>query len=298
MAIAAPQHGGRYNPRLSNSATRRRMDLPLLATALVLGIVEGLTEFLPISSTGHLIILGDLLGYNDDASKVFKIVIQLAAILAVCWDYRERLTEVAVDLPRERSAQRFVGLLIVGFLPAAVLGLLFHSTIKGLLFNPITVASALVVGGLIILYIEKRAYHPRIHTVDDLGWSDALKVGFAQALAMIPGTSRSGATIMGGVIFGLSRKTAAEFSFFLAIPTMAAATTYDLYKNWALLRMEDLPVFAAGFIASFVAAMWAVRGFIKFISNHTFVAFAWYRIVFGLVVLATWHFGLVEWSEP
>jgi undecaprenyl-diphosphatase len=274
------------------------MDLSLLLTALVLGIVEGLTEFLPISSTGHLIVLGDLLGYNDDASKVFKIVIQLGAILAVCWDYRERLLHVAGSLATERSSQRFVGLLFVGFLPAAVLGLMFHSTIKGLLFNPITVATALVIGGVVILYVEKRAYHPRIHEVDAMRWSDALKVGFAQAVAMIPGTSRSGATIMGGLIFGLSRKTAAEFSFFLAIPTMFAATVYDLYKNWALLRLEDLPVFAVGFVASFVAAMWAVRGFIKFISNHTFVGFAWYRIVFGLVVLATWYFGWVEWSEP
>ena len=274
------------------------MDLSLLLIALVLGIVEGLTEFLPISSTGHLIILGDLLGYNDDASKVFKIVIQLAAILAVCWDYRARLIEVAVDLPRERSARRFVGLLIVGFLPAAVLGLMFHSTIKGVLFNPITVATALIIGGFIILYVEKRSYHPRITSVDGLGWGDALKVGFAQALAMIPGTSRSGATIIGGMIFGLSRKTAAEFSFFLAIPTMFAATVYDLYKNWSLLHAADLPVFAVGFVASFFAAMWAVKGFIRFISNHTFVAFAWYRIVFGIVVLATWKLGMVDWSAP
>lgn len=274
------------------------MDVSLLLTALVLGIVEGLTEFLPISSTGHLIILGDVLGYNDDTSKVFKIVIQLAAILAVCWEYRERLRSVAAGVATDRSAQRFVGLLIVGFLPAAVLGFMFHSTIKGLLFNPITVATALVIGGLIILYVEKRAYHPRIHSVDDMRWTDALKVGFAQALAMIPGTSRSGATIMGGVIFGLSRKAATEFSFFLAIPTMFAATAYDLYKNWSLLRMDDLPVFAVGFIASFIAAMWAVKGFIRFISNHTFIAFAWYRIVFGLVVLASWYFGWVAWSEP
>ena len=273
------------------------MDLSLLLIALVLGIVEGLTEFLPVSSTGHLIIIGDLLGYNDDTSKVFKIVIQLAAILAVCWDYRERLIKVAGGLGSEPAAQRFVWLLFIGFLPAAILGLMFHSTIKGLLFNPITVATALVVGGLIILYVEKRAYHPRINDVDDMRWTDALKVGFAQALAMIPGTSRSGATIMGGLIFGLSRKTAAEFSFFLAIPTMFAATAYDLYKNWALLRLEDLPVFAVGFVASFVAAMWAVKSFIKFISNHTFIVFAWYRIVFGIFVLATWYFGWVEWSE-
>jgi undecaprenyl-diphosphatase len=268
----------------------------LLLKALILGIVEGLTEFLPVSSTGHLIIVGDLLDYNDATSKVFKIVIQLAAILAVCWDYRERLTQVASGLGSEPAARRFVALLVIGFLPAAVLGLLFHSTIKALLFNPLTVAMALVIGGLLILYIEKRAYHPRIQTVDEMSWQDALKVGFAQALAMIPGTSRSGATIMGGLIFGLSRRTATEFSFFLAIPTMLAATVYDVYKNWVLLRVDDLPVFAVGFIASFFTAMWAVRGFIGFVSNHTFIVFAWYRIIFGGVVLATWQFGLVEWS--
>lgn len=273
------------------------MDFSQLLVALILGILEGLTEFLPISSTGHLIIVGDLLGYNNDTSKVFKIVIQLGAILAVCWDYRERLTHVAAGLASDRSAQRFVTMLLIGFLPAAVLGVMFHSKIKALLFNPLTVATALVVGGLVILYLEKRSYHPRINAVDEMRWPDALKVGFAQALAMIPGTSRSGATIMGGLVFGLSRKAAAEFSFFLAIPTMFAATAYDLYKNRALLDIGDLPVFAVGFIASFVAAMWAVKTFIRFISNHTFIAFAWYRIAFGLVVLATWYFGLVAWSE-
>lgn len=273
------------------------MDLPLLVIALILGIVEGLTEFLPISSTGHLIIIGDLLGYNDATSKVFKIVIQFAAILAVCWDYRERLARVAAGVGTEPAAQRFIGLLFIGFLPAAVLGLMFHSTIKGLLFNPLTVATALVVGGLLILYLERRAYHPRINAIDEMRWPDALKVGFAQAAAMIPGTSRSGATILGGLAFGLSRKAAAEFSFFLSIPTMFAATVYDLYKNRDLLHMADLPVFAIGFVASFFAAMFAVKAFIRFISNHTFVAFAWYRIVFGLVVLATWQLGLVEWSE-
>ncbi len=274
------------------------MDIQLLFTAAILGIIEGLTEFLPVSSTGHLIIVGDLLGYTDDTSKVFKIVIQFAAILAVCWDYRERLIKVASGLRTEPASQRFVGMLFVAFLPAAVLGLMFHSTIKSLLFNPLTVATALVVGGFIILYVEKRAYHPRVETVDAMSWGDALKVGFAQALAMIPGTSRSGSTIMGGLIFGLSRKAAAEFSFFLAIPTMFAATVYDLYKNWSLLRLEDVPVFAVGSIASFVAAMWAVKSFIRFISNHTFIVFAWYRIVFGLIVLATWQLDLVSWSEP
>ncbi len=272
------------------------MDLILLLKAAILGLVEGLTEFLPVSSTGHLIIVGDLLDYNDETSKVFKIVIQLGAILAVCWDYRVRLTKMVVDLPGDPVAQRFAGLLFIGFLPAAVLGLMFHSTIKALLFNPFTVAIALIVGGIIILYVEKRAYHPRINTVDAMRWPDALKVGFAQALAMIPGTSRSGATIIGGMVFGLSRKAAAEFSFFLAIPTMFAATVYDLYKNWALLRMDDLPVFAVGFVTAFIAAMWAVKAFIRYISNHTFVFFAWYRIAFGLFVLITTYSGMVNWS--
>lgn len=272
------------------------MDLLLLLKAAILGVIEGLTEFLPISSTGHLIILGDLLDYNDETSKVFKIVIQLGAILAVCWDYRARLGKILVSLPDDPVSQRFAALLFTGFLPAAVLGLMFHSTIKALLFNPFTVATALIVGGIIILFVERRVYHPRISTVEEMRWPDALKVGFAQALAMIPGTSRSGATIMGGMIFGLSRKAAAEFSFFLAIPTMFAATVYDLYKNWALLSVEDLPVFAVGFVTAFFSAMWAVKAFIRYISNHTFVVFAWYRIAFGLIVLATAYSGLVNWS--
>ncbi len=271
------------------------MDTNLLLTALILGIVEGLTEFLPVSSTGHLIIVGSLLGYTDEQSKVFKIVIQLAAILAVCWDYRERLARVAGGLRTDPVQQRFVGHLLVAFLPAAVLGVLFHGTIKAYLFNPLTVAGALIVGGLVILYIEKRAYHPRVQSVDEMDWKTALKVGFAQAAAMFPGVSRSGATIMGGLVFGLSRKAATEFSFFLAIPTMLAATVYDLYKNWALLDIGDLPVFAVGFVASFVAAMFAVRAFIGFVSNHTFVGFAWYRIVFGLIVLGTAYTGLIDW---
>ena len=268
-----------------------------LLIALILGVVEGLTEFLPVSSTGHLIVVGDLLGYTDETSKVFKIVIQLGAILAVCWDYRAKLALTARGLGRDPAANRFVLLLLVGFLPAAVLGFLFHGTIKALLFNPITVATALVVGGVVILLIERRADNARIHSVDAMRWPDALKVGCAQALAMIPGTSRSGATIMGGLFFRLSRKTAAEFSFFLAIPTMFAATAYDLYKNWHLLSLADLPVFAVGFVASFVAAMWAVKGFIRYIAHHSFAVFAWYRIAFGLVVLASWHFGWVEWNS-
>ncbi len=273
------------------------MDIPLLLKAFILGILEGLTEFLPVSSTGHLIIAGSLLGYTNEQSKVFKIVIQLAAILAICWDYRERLVHVVAGLKSDVAARRFSGHIMLAFLPAAVLGVLFHSSIKFYLFNPITVAGALIVGGLVILYLEKRAYHPSIHEVDAMSWQVSLKVGFAQAMAMFPGVSRSGATIMGGLIFGLSRKAAAEFSFFLAIPTMLAATVYDVYKNWDLLRLDDLPVFAVGFVASFFAAMLAVRAFIHYVSSHSFVPFAWYRIVFGSLILATAYFGLVDWSD-
>jgi undecaprenyl-diphosphatase len=274
------------------------MDPMLLLKALILGIVEGVTEFLPISSTGHLIVVGDLLDYNNEQSKVFKIVIQLAAILAVCWDFRVRIGTVIGGLRTEPIQQRFATLIFVGFLPALVLGFLFHSTIKTYLFNPITVAGALIAGGMLILYIEKRAYQPRYEKVEDMSWREALSVGFAQSLAMFPGVSRAGATIMGGLIFGLSRKAATEFSFFLAIPTMLAATVYDVYKNWDLLRMDDLPVFAVGFVAAFIAAMLTVKGLLKFVSSHTFVPFAWYRIVFGGVVLVTYYLGIVNWSHP
>ncbi len=274
------------------------MDPQLLITALILGIVEGVTEFLPVSSTGHLIVVGSLLGYTDEQSKVFKIVIQLAAILAVCWDYRGRIGLVVEGLAaRDPAQRRFVGHILIAFLPAMVLGALFHGTIKTHLFNPLTVAGALIAGGLAILYIERRIYRPRYATVDDLTWRTALKVGFAQALAMIPGVSRAGATIMGGLVFGLSRQAATEFSFFLAIPTMLAATVYDLYKSWDLLSLEhDLPVFAVGFVASFVAAMLTVRSLLRFVANHSFTVFAWYRIAFGLVVLLTASTGLVHWA--
>jgi len=272
------------------------MDPILLLKALILGIVEGLTEFLPISSTGHLIIVGSLLGYTDDQSKVFKIVIQLGAILAVCWDFRERIGKALGGLGSDPVQRRFAGLLIVGFLPAAILGLLFHSAIKTHLFNPLTVAGALIAGGLLILYIERKAYHPRVDQIDAMRWPDALKVGFAQAMAMFPGVSRSGATIMGGLMFGLSRKTATEFSFFLAIPTMFAATFYDVYKNWSLLHAADLPVFAVGFAASFVAAMLTVKALLRYVSNHDFTVFAWYRIAFGCLVLLTAQAGWVEWT--
>ena len=271
------------------------MDTSLLLKALVLGIVEGLTEFLPISSTGHLIIAGQLLGFNDDKAKVFEIAIQLAAILAVVWVYRKRLIEVATRVTRDPVSRRFAVNLLVAFMPAAVLGLLFIKQIKAYLFNPLVVASAFIVGGLLILWAERRQHTIKVDHIDRMGWRDALKVGFAQALAMIPGTSRSGATIIGGLFFGLSRQTATEFSFFLAIPTMFAATIYDVYKHRDLFSVADLPLFAIGGAASFVSALLCVRWLLRFISSHDFTPFAWYRIAFGVIVLATSYSGLVNW---
>jgi undecaprenyl-diphosphatase len=267
------------------------IDLILLLKAAFLGVIEGLTEFLPISSTGHLIIVGDLLNFNDDKGKVFEIAIQLAAILAVMWAYRQKIMTVTWGMTQgESNAWRFATNLMIAFLPAAVLGLLFHSAIKTLLWSPLTVAVALIIGGVVILLVERHIAKvaPRIHSVDDMRWQDALKVGMAQSVALIPGTSRSGATIMGGLIFGLSRTAATEFSFFLAIPTMIAATVYDVYKNWALFNVGDLPIFVVGFVMSFIAAMIAVKALLSFVASHSFVAFAWYRIVFGVIVL--WYF--------
>ncbi|HQT31121.1 MAG TPA: undecaprenyl-diphosphate phosphatase [Thiobacillus sp.] len=266
-----------------------------LLYALILGLVEGVTEFLPISSTGHLIIAGQLLGFTGEKAKVFMIAIQLAAIFAVVWEYRVRLGHVVMTLHSEPASQRLAVNLMAGFLPAAVLGFLFYKQIKFYLFNPIVVASALVIGGVLILWAERRKHVITTEGIDELTWRRALAVGFAQALAMIPGTSRSGATIIGGLFLGLSRKTAAEFSFLLAIPTMFAATAYDLYKNWRLFDVHDVPLFVVGGIAAFVSALIAVRTLIKFVSRHDYTLFAWYRIVFGGVVLATAYFGLVDW---
>lgn len=271
-------------------------DPTLILYALILGIVEGVTEFLPISSTGHLIIAGQLLGFTGEKAKVFMIAIQLAAIFAVVWEYRAKLGHVATTLHSDPLSQRLAINLMAGFLPAAVLGFLFYKEIKYYLFNPIVVASALVIGGVLILWAERRKHVISTPTVDDINWRRALAVGFAQALAMIPGTSRSGATIIGGLFLGLSRKAAAEFSFFLAIPTMFAATAYDLYKNWHLFDVNDVPLFVVGGVASFVSALIAVRTLIKFVSRHDYTLFAWYRIVFGGVVLATAYSGLVDWG--
>lgn len=265
--------------------------------ALILGIVEGLTEFLPISSTGHQIIVADLIGFGGDRAKAFNIIIQLGAILAVVWEFRQRITDVVLGLPRERQAQRFTINLLVAFFPAVILGVAFADLIEHWLFNPVTVASALVIGGVVMLWAEKRQHTIEVDAVDDMSWKHALKIGCAQCLAMIPGTSRSASTIIGGLIFGLSRKAATEFSFFLAMPTMVGAAVYSGYKHRALFEGgSDLPVFALGFVTSFIFAMLAVRALLKFIANHSYAVFAWYRIGFGLLILATWQLGMIDWS--
>lgn len=268
------------------------MDLIILFKAFILGIIEGTTEFLPISSTGHLIVAGDLLNFNDGKGKVFEIVIQLGAILAVCWEYRQRLGKVITNVASDRVAQRFTGNLMIAFLPAALLGLAFHHQIKTYLFSPIVVAIALIVGGFAILAIERYAPAQDTPTVDDINWKHALKIGFAQALALVPGVSRSGATILGGMVFGLSRQAATEFSFFLAIPIMFAATGYDLLNSWNLLAWEDLPMFVVGFITAFISALLAVKILLRYVAHHDFRPFAWYRIIFGVMVLAYfWKFA-------
>ncbi|SEQ77431.1 MULTISPECIES: undecaprenyl-diphosphate phosphatase [Pseudomonas] len=273
------------------------MDLWSAIQALILGIVEGLTEFLPISSTGHQIIVADLLGFGGDRAMAFNIIIQLGAILAVVWEFRRKIIDVVVGLPRQREAQRFTVNLMVAFFPAVILGVAFADAIHEYLFNPITVAIALVIGGVIMLWAERRQHNTNIDHVDDMTWVDALKIGCIQCLAMIPGTSRSGSTIIGGLLIGLSRKAATEFSFFLAMPTMVGAAVYSGYKYRDLFQPSDLPVFAIGFITSFIFAMIAVRGLLKFIGNHSYAMFAWYRIVFGLLILATWKFGWVDWTS-
>ena len=276
------------------------MDHPTVLVALILGIVEGLTEFLPISSTGHLIVAGSLLGYTGERAKMFEIVIQAGAILAVCWEYRTRLFRVVAGLPNSPDARRFAVNLVLAFLPAAVLGLLFSKMIKRYLFAPIPVALAFIVGAFIILWVERRQRIApstvRIDSVDALRWRDALKIGFAQALALVPGTSRSGATIIGGMLFGLSRPAATEFSFFLAIPTLLAACAYELMRNRALLSLQDAQGLAIGFVAAFVAAFLCVRWLIRYVSRHDFVPFAWYRIAFGLLIVLTAWSGAVQWN--
>ena len=276
------------------------MDIALLIKAAIMGVVEGLTEFLPISSTGHLILAGALLGFDDEKAKVFDIAIQTGAIFAVIMVYWQKIRSTVVALPTQRQAQRLALNVLIAFLPAVLLGLLFGKAIKAHLFTPTVVASTFIIGGLIILWAERRqARNPavaRILEADDMTPIDALKVGLAQCLAMVPGTSRSGATIIGGMLLGLSRKAATDFSFYLAIPTLIGAGAYSLYKERALLSLADLPVFTVGLVFSFLSAWLCVRWLLRFIATHSFVGFAWYRIVFGLVVLGTAWSGLVTWA--
>lgn len=281
------------------------MDFTIAIKALIMGIVEGLTEFLPISSTGHLILAGSLLDFGSDIGrdklKVFEIAIQSGAMLAVVWEYRVRIATVLCGIFSDRKAQKFALNVLVAFLPAVVLALLFNKAITEALFHPVPVAIAFIVGALIILWVEKRnRSNPatvRIESVDDMEVSDALKVGCAQAFALIPGTSRSGASIIGGMLFGMSRKAATEFSFFLALPTLFGATVYSLYKERALLSAADLPLFGIGGLAALVSAFLCVRWLLRYISTHDFTVFAWYRIVFGVVILVTAFQGWVDWSH-
>lgn len=276
------------------------MDLTLLIQVVIMGIVEGLTEFLPISSTGHLILAGSLLNFTGEKVKVFEIVIQAGAMLAVCWEYRVRIARVILDFKHQIAARRFVVNLMIAFLPAVILGLVFGKAIKAYLFKPIPVALAFIVGAFVIIIVERRqrrVMYLRVDTVEDMSAADALKVGLAQCLALIPGTSRSGATIIGAMAFGLSRRAATEFSFFLAIPTLFGATVYSLYKERALLSAADLPMFSVGALSAFISAFLCVRWLLRYISSHDFMIFAWYRLVFGAVVLVTALTGWVNWAE-
>ena len=277
------------------------MDIALLIKAAVMGIVEGLTEFLPISSTGHLILAGELLNFLDhDKRQVFEISIQTGAIFAVILVYWQKIRTTLVELPTQVRAQKFALNVLIGFLPAVVLGLLFGKVIKAHLFTPVVVATTFIVGGFIILWAEKRqaagGTAVRVFDADDMDWKDALKVGLVQCLAMVPGTSRSGATIIGGMLLGLSRKAATDFSFYLAIPTLVGAGVYSLYKERALLSMADVPLFAVGLVVSFLSAWVCVRWLLRFIATHSFVGFAYYRNAFGIVVLATAWTGTVQWA--
>ncbi|NQW53824.1 MAG: undecaprenyl-diphosphate phosphatase [Rhodospirillales bacterium] len=267
------------------------MDLTLIWKALLIGVVEGLTEFLPVSSTGHIILAEEVLNFQGPPGKVFEIVIQLGAILAVCLLYRAKIWTTAMGVvQREKPATRFAVAILVAFLPAAIVGVAAHKYIKEVLFNPMVVAVALIVGGIAILLIERFAQRPRIKTLDDVDLKTALCIGLCQCLAMIPGVSRAGATIMGARVFRVDRATAAEFSFFLAMPTMLGATVYDLYKNWSSLSWEHGGVIALGFVAAFVSAMLVVGAFVRFISRYGFSVFAWYRIAIGSLALIFLYF--------
>jgi undecaprenyl-diphosphatase len=284
------------------------LDLTLFIQAAIMGVVEGLTEFLPISSTGHLILAGSLLNFTGETAKVFEIAIQTGAMFAVMWEYRARLKSTLSGITSEAVAQRFARNLLVAFIPAAIFGLLFGSWVKSALFHPVPVALAFVVGGFIILWVERRhrqkygdmdmqgTRRARVETVDDMSAADALKVGLVQCLALIPGTSRSGATIIGAMLMGFSRKCATEFSFFLGIPTLIAAGAYSLLKQRHALHLNDLPMFAVGLVFAFFSALLCIRWLIRYVSTHDFTIFAWYRIVFGGIVLLTAYTGWVTWA--
>ena len=276
------------------------MDIALVIKAFVMGIVEGLTEFLPISSTGHLILAGSLLDFTGENVKVFSIAIQAGAMLSVVWVYRLKIFKVLTGMFLHEKERRFAINIIIAFIPAAVLGLLFAKTIQAFLFYPIPVAAAFIIGGLIILFVERRQerrYRAKIESIDEMTFIDALKVGIAQAFALIPGTSRSGATIIGGMLLGLSRQVATEFSFFLAMPTLFGASVYSIYKERDLLVASDVPLFTVGTVSSFIFAFLCVRWLLRFISTHNFIPFAWYRIAFGVLVLVSAHYGWVVWAE-
>ena len=276
------------------------MDFALLIKAAIMGVVEGLTEFLPISSTGHLILAGALLGFDDEKGKVFDIAIQTGAIFAVILVYWQKIRDTVLALPTDRQARRFALNVLIAFVPAVILGLLFGKAIKAHLFTPLVVASTFILGGFIILWAERRQQKnpsvARIQTVEDMTPMDALKVGLAQCLAMIPGTSRSGATIIGGMLLGLSRKAATDFSFYLAVPTLIGAGVYSLYKERALLSLADVPLFAVGLVVSFLSAWLCIRWLLRYIATHSFAGFAYYRIAFGALVLATAWNGAVTWA--
>ena len=281
------------------------MDPILLLKVVILGVVEGFTEFLPISSTGHLILVGDLLDFNDERGKAFEVIIQFGAILAVCWEFREKLLKVVFSATKSASSRRFILNLLIASAPAMGLGFVFGKHIKAVLFSPIPVATAFILGALIIFWAERRqeknsTVNSRIHSVDDLSFLDALKVGIAQCAALIPGTSRSGATIIGGMLFGLPRAVATEFSFFLAIPVIGGATAYELLKLWKNpieISGEFTVAIAIGFVAAFISAFVCVRWLIHYVAHHNFIPFAWYRIGFGLLVLITSYSGLIAWSH-
>ncbi|MFN2444782.1 MAG: undecaprenyl-diphosphate phosphatase [Vicinamibacterales bacterium] len=273
------------------------MNLVLYVKAIILGVVEGVTEFLPVSSTGHLILAGALLDFNNDKGKIFEIVIQTGAMLAVVWEFRSRFISLLAGLSRDASAQRLALNLVMAFVPAALVGVLAGEQIKQRLFNSVTVATAFIVGGLFILWAERRTHRARIERVDDLPWPVALQIGCAQCLALVPGTSRSAATIVGGLLFGLSRQAATEFSFFLAVPTLVAAGVYELYKQRALLSLADAGWFLVGSVTAFISALVCVRWLLRYVASHDFRPFAYYRIAFGAVILVTAYAGMVSWAS-